>query len=257
MEKLATLKSYFLKAAIGLAIFTPVFFLIAALGTKLGIWGWMFGFVKMTIGYGPKIMMLTFVISLIALFLALIVKPRKDWLVALLCLAVPMVGIGFAKNVKAKAGKLPPIHDITTDTQNPPTFTQVIIERRAACSNSLEYIGTTYGKKKTLVSAGQVNAYPDIRTLVFTDSADALYKRALSTVNTMGWKLASSSEDTGTIEATDSSFWFGFTDDVAIRIRPSEGGGSLLDIRSVSCVGRSDIGANAARIRKFRDGLGG
>ncbi|MCF6274760.1 MAG: DUF1499 domain-containing protein, partial [Robiginitomaculum sp.] len=92
--------------------------------------------------------------------------------------------------------------------------------------------------------------------LVFSDSTDALYKRTLAAVNAMGWKLVSSSEDTGIIEATDSSFWFGFKDDVVIRIRPSEGGGSILDIRSISCVGGSDIGANAARIRKFRDKLG-
>ena len=255
MEKLANIKSYFLKAAIGLAIFTPVFFLVSAIGTKIGIWGWMFGFVKMTIGYGPKIMMLTFVVALIALILSALVKPRKDWLVALLCLAVPLVGMGFGKSVKAKAGKLPPIHDITTDTQNPPTFTQAIVKRRANCSNSLDYIGTTYGKKKTLVSEAQVKAYPDIRTLVFTDKPEALYKKALATVHKMGWKIAFNSEDTGTIEATYSSFWFGFSDDVAIRIRPSEGGGSLLDIRSVSCVGRSDLGKNAERIRKFRDML--
>ncbi len=257
MDKLTNIKSYFLKAAIGLAIFTPVFFAVAAIGTKSGLWGWMFGFVKMTMGYGPKIMMLTFVVSLIAVILSLIAKPRKDWMVALLCLAVPVIGMGFGKSVKAKAGKLPPIHDITTDTQNPPTFTQAIVDSRAKCSNSLDYIGTTYGKDKTLVSAAQVKAYPDIRTLVFTDNTATMYKRALATVDAMGWKLASRSEDMGTIEASYSSFWFGFTDDIAIRIRPSEGGGSLLDIRSVSCVGRSDLGKNAARIRKFRDALGG
>ncbi len=256
MDKLAKIKSYFLKTAIGLTVFTPVFFIIAALGTKMGLWGWKFGFGKLTVGYGPKLMMLAFGVALIALILAFIVKPRKDWLVALLCLAVPVIGMGFGKSMKATAGSLPFIHDITTDTQTPPTFTQAIIDRRAQCSNSLDYIGTVVPRSEELVSAAQVKAYPDVRTLVFSDDADDLYKRALSTVNAMGWKLASCSEDTGIIEATDSSFWFGFKDDVAIRIRPSEGGGSILDIRSVSCVGGSDIGANANRIRKFRDKLG-
>lgn len=256
MEKLAKIKTYALKAAIGLAIFTPVFFIIAALGTKLGIWGWKFGFGTLTRNYGPKIMMLTLVIALIALILAIIIKPRKNWLVALLCLAVPILGMGFGKHIGKKARALPFIHDITTDTQNPPTFTKAIIDRRAQCSNGLDYIGTFVPGSEELVSAAQVKAYPDIRTLVFSDDADALYKRALSAVNAMGWKLASSSEDTGLIEATDSSFWFGFKDDVVIRIQPSEGGGSILDIRSVSCVGGSDIGKNADRIRKFRDKLG-
>jgi len=256
MEKLAKIKTYVLKAAIGLALFTPVFFIIAALGTKIGLWGWRFGFGKLTVGFGPKLMMLTFAVALLALVLAFVIKPRKDWLIAVLCLAVPIVGMGFGKSVKAKAGRLPFIHDITTDTQNPPTFTQAVIDRRAKCSNSLDYIGATIGKSDKLVSVAQVKAYPDIRTLVFSDGSDALYKRALATVKTMGWKLASSSEETGIIEATDSTFWFGFKDDVAIRIQASEGGGSILDIRSISCVGGSDIGANAARIRKFRDKLG-
>jgi len=256
MEKLARIKTYILKTAIGLAIFTPVFFVIAALGTKIGLWGWRFGFGKLTVGFGPKLMMLTFVVALIALVLAFVVKPRKDWLVALLCLAVPIVSMGYGKSIRTKAGKLPPIHDITTDTQNPPTFTQAIIDRRAKCSNTLDYIGKTIGKSDRLVSAAQVKAYPDVRTLVFSDGADVLYKRALTTVEAMGWKLASSSAETGIIEATASTFWFGFKDDVAIRIQAAEGGGSILDIRSVSCVGGSDIGANAARIRKFREKLG-
>lgn len=256
MEKLAKIKTYVLKLAIGLTVFTPVFFVIAALGTKIGLWGWRFGFGKLTVGYGPKLMMLTFAVALIALVLAFAIKPRKDWLIALLCLAVPIIGMGFGKSMKAKAGKLPFIHDITTDTQNPPTFTQAIIDRRAKCSNSLDYIGVKVPGSEELVSVAQYNAYRDINTMVFSDSSDALYKRALATVDAMGWKQASASAETGVIEATDSSFWFGFKDDVAIRIKASEGGGSILDIRSVSCVGGSDIGANTARIREFREKLG-
>lgn len=256
MDKLAKIKSYTLKGAIGLAIFTPLFFAAAALGTKFGLWGWKFGFGTLTRNYGPKLMMLTLVVALIAFVLSLIIKPRKDWLVALLCMVVPIAGIGFGKKVGAKASSLPFIHDITTDTQNPPNFTKVIVDRRAKCKNSLDYIGITVPRSEELVSAAQVKAYPDIRTLVFSDEPGALYKRALATVDAMGWKRASASEATGIIEATDSTFWFGFKDDVVIRIRPSEGGGSILDIRSISCVGLSDIGANAQRIRKFRSKLG-
>lgn len=256
MEKLAKLKTYILKAAIGLAIITPVFFMIAALGTKIGVWGWKFGFGTLTRNLGPKLMMLTLVVALIALILSVIIKPRKDWLIALLCMAVPITGIGFGKKVGAKARSLPFIHDITTDTQNPPTFSQAIIDRRAQCSNSLDYIGVKVPRSEELVSVAQYNAYGDINTMVFSDSAEALYKRALATVEAMGWKQALASSETGIIEATDSTFWFGFKDDVAIRIQASEGGGSILDIRSISCVGGSDIGANAARIRAFRKKLG-
>jgi uncharacterized protein (DUF1499 family) len=54
----------------------------------------------------------------------------------------------------------------------------------------------------------------------------------------------------GRIEATDTTFWFGFKDDIVVRIAAT-GHGSRLDVRSVSRVGVSDIGTNARRIRKF------
>jgi uncharacterized protein (DUF1499 family) len=73
----------------------------------------------------------------------------------------------------------------------------------------------------------------------------------------MGWEIAEADAAAGRIEATDTTFWFGFKDDVVIRIRPAEDGGSIVDIRSKSRVGMSDVGANAARIRAFRDRLTG
>ena len=106
------------------------------------------------------------------------------------------------------------------------------------------------------MSVEQVTVYPDIRTIVLSETPEIVFDRALRAANTMGWTIASKMQDTGIIEATATSFWFGFKDDVIIRIRPADGGGSLVDVRSISRVGGSDLGANAARIRKFRDVLG-
>ncbi|PHS35317.1 MAG: hypothetical protein COA91_13315 [Robiginitomaculum sp.] len=257
MEKLATLKPWLLKLAIGLAVFMPVYFIVAALGTKFGVWGWQFGFGKLTFGFGPKLIMLTFVVAALALVLSVIIKPRKGWLIALLCLAVPMTGFGLGQSLRAKAGKLPPIHDISTDIQTPPLFGDAVtaLREKSKCSNTLDYLGKTFGKDKILVSEAQVKAYPDIRTLVFTKTTDAVFEKALNAAKSMGWEIVSSSKDTGMIEARATSFWYGFSDDVAVRIRPAEGGGTLVDIRSISCVGGSDIGVNAARIREFRSKL--
>ncbi len=259
MDKLVTLKSWLLKLAICLAVLIPVYFLVAALGTKFGLWGWQIGFGKLTFGYGPKLIMLALGASLVSVIMAFVVKPRKGWLISLLCLAVPLTAFGIGKNLRTKAGKLPPIADITTDTQSPPTFSETIATRRTKnqCSNTLDYMGKTFGQDKTLVSAAQVKAYPDIRTLVFAKPTKAVFDKALAAAKSMGWDIVSHSEDTGIIEATATSFWYGFSDDVIIRIGPADGGGSLLDIRSISCVGRSDIGVNAARIRKFRGKLEG
>jgi uncharacterized protein (DUF1499 family) len=58
------------------------------------------------------------------------------------------------------------------------------------------------------------------------------------------------------VEATDTTFWFGFKDDVVVRVRAAEnGGGSIVDVRSVSRVGQSDLGLNAKRIGSILDGL--
>ncbi len=257
MQKLARLKHWVLKLAMGLAAFIPVYFIVAAFGTKFGVWSWQFGFGQLTFSYGPKLMMLTFAVSVLAVILAFIVKPRQDWLVALLCVSVPLIGFGLGQNMRAKAGKLPPIHDITTDIKTPPVFSTAITTRRtkSKCSNTLDYMGKTFGKDKTLVSEAQIKAYPDIRTLVFSKPADAVFDKALDVAKSMGWEIVTSSKDTGIIEATDRSFWYGFTDDVAIRIGAADGGGTLVDMRSVSCVGRSDIGVNAKRIRQFRNKL--
>ena len=66
----------------------------------------------------------------------------------------------------------------------------------------------------------------------------------------MGWDIVALVPEQGRIEATASTLLFGFKDDVVIRITP-EAGGSRVDMRSVSRVGGSDIGANARRIRAF------
>ena len=70
----------------------------------------------------------------------------------------------------------------------------------------------------------------------------------------LGWEIVSVSENEGRIEATATTFWFGFKDDVVIRVR-EDSGGTRIDLRSVSRVGGGDLGANAARIRAFIDAI--
>jgi uncharacterized protein (DUF1499 family) len=77
-----------------------------------------------------------------------------------------------------------------------------------------------------------------------------MFKRAEATARAMGWEIVAAEPGEGRIEATDTTMWFGFKDDIVIRIVP-EGEGSRLDIRSMSRVGKSDLGKNADRIRKF------
>ena len=66
----------------------------------------------------------------------------------------------------------------------------------------------------------------------------------------MGWEIVDANPGQGRIEATDATFWFGFKDDMVVRVAPTETG-SRVDVRSLSRVGRSDVGTNAKRIRAF------
>ncbi len=83
---------------------------------------------------------------------------------------------------------------------------------------------------------------------------DLVFERALGIARDLGWSIVAAVPEEGRIEASDRSFWFGFIDDVVIRIR-SHPSGSLVDIRSASRAGVSDLGVNAARIQTFIDRL--
>lgn len=135
------------------------------------------------------------------------------------------------------------INDITTDTENPPVFVSVLALRKNAPNSA------TYGGPK--IAAQQHAAYPDIRPLISDLPPARAFERSLSVARQMGWKIVDENPAEGRIEATATTRWFGFKDDVVLRIAPAAGNGSRVDIRSVSRVGRGDVGTNARRIRTF------
>ncbi|MDA8350670.1 MAG: DUF1499 domain-containing protein [Pseudomonadota bacterium] len=165
---------------------------------------------------------------------------------ALLTVVLGAVAWGIPYLWLKKAESVPAIHDITTDTRNPPQFLPDVIALRTAAhaANS-----TVYGGPK--VAALQHQAYPDIRPMLFPQPPATVFAAALSTVKHMGWTLDSAHPHAGIIEASSTTLWFGFTDDVVIRIE-AQPDGARLDIRSESRIGESDVGRNAARIRRFR-----
>lgn len=136
----------------------------------------------------------------------------------------------------------PRIHDISTDTDHPPLFVDVL-PLRASAKN-----GATYGGSR--VAAQQREAYPDIVPVDLAIAPSLAFARSRAVVIAMGWAPVSADSSAGRIEATATTRWFRFKDDVVIRIRPREGG-SRVDVRSVSRVGNSDLGKNAERVRDF------
>ncbi len=141
-----------------------------------------------------------------------------------------------------QAKSAPRIHDITTDWVNPPLF-EAILPLRQGAPNPPQYGGSA-------VAEQQQKAYPDIRPLLLSVPPDKAWQACLDTALKMGWILAASDEPQGRIEATDQTFWFGFKDDIVVRVLP-QAAGSRVDVRSVSRVGLGDVGTNARRVRKY------
>ncbi len=126
---------------------------------------------------------------------------------------------------------LPYINDITTDTGHPPQFSPP--KAYADYFPELQRIG-----------------YPDLHPLEVALPLEQAFARAAETAKGLGWEIVALDESAGTIQAVATTPWFGFQDDVAIRITAA-GAASRIDLRSKSRIGRSDAGANAQRIREF------
>lgn len=161
-------------------------------------------------------------------------------LFVLAVLAMPIVTL-----VRARA--TPAIHDITTDLDDPPQFVAVL-PARAGTDNPVEY-------GNGAVADQQRRAYPDLGPLHLDEPPASAFSRALAVARDMGWLIVAADGSAGRIEATDRTRVFGFMDDVVIRVRP-DGTGSRIDVRSLSRVGRGDLGTNAKRIGTYLARLG-
>ncbi len=159
---------------------------------------------------------------------------------------VSVTVLGLTLFWRYKLASHPYIHDITTDTDDPPLF-NAILPLRVGAENQSEYGGDK-------VATQQHAGYPDLHALVLASQPEIVFPLALRVAKEMGWEIVSAAPESLMMEATDSTSWFGFKDDIVIRLR-SLSSGTRVDVRSVSRVGKSDLGTNAARISKFLDKL--
>jgi Protein of unknown function (DUF1499) len=228
------------RIALAAGVLAVVLIVSAGPGTRFGLWGYRFGLTLVLGTAGAAF------VALVAGVASIISGGSRGAAVAALLLAIGAAAGPLGVVLKARG--VPMIHDISTDTDDPPLFVAVL-SRRAAEDNPAAYGGPE-------VAAAQHRAYPDLRSVDLGDPPGRVFERAQDAVRRLGWELVASDRAAGRIEATDTTFWFGFKDDVAIRVRP-QGSGSRVDVRSVSRVGKSDLGANAARIRRLLTALQG
>ena len=190
-------------------------------------------------GVGVAAITLAGVLALLTMLMLFRLEWRLLLFVAIACLP-PLVALWV---VGMDAARAPLIHDITTDTRNPPEF-QFARIGRGPRDNSLNYEG---GRVAEL----QRRAYPDISPVVIPAPPLELLPVVEGVAAALDWKLIGSDESTLRVEAQERSALFGFVGDVVVQISDYGLGGSRVDVRSVSRLGKGDLGANAARIRRF------
>jgi uncharacterized protein (DUF1499 family) len=234
--------TYAPRLGLGLAVLALVLLALAPLGWRLGLWHYRISFFWL-MTYSGYAAIGAVVVSLLSLlwWTGMASAGRVAALLGLV-IGAALVYVPWHWNQLRTA--YPPIHDITTDMANPPAFSAAqLAERKAEQAGTVDY--------DAKVAEQQKQAYPDIQPLkTALPPADA-FKRALDAAQGMsGWRVVASDPAAGRIEAAQSSTFFGFTDDVVIRVAP-DGSGSRIDIRSESRQGRSDFGVNATRVRSY------
>jgi len=239
------------------ALLTPVWFASAAFGTKWGIWDWTFGLNTMTYQWGPRILMFCLLAGLLTLVLMGIhyfsAKRLTGTLMSpLLAVLIGVTGLlwsGQVENLRASAAE---IYDFSTDGIDPPHFTPGFAARRTGASMDLDYLGKT-GPDGRPVYEIQHETWPNLVTLQLDEEPEAVFRRAVFLAREEGWHIGTASQSAGMFEAGTQSLWFGFRDDMVVRIRPDGNGGSLIDMRSLARQPIPDNGRNAQRILDYLD----
>jgi len=230
-------------AIAGLVLAAAALLLLAAgpVGWRAGWWGYRLALATL-MPYAFFTGVAAIAISGIALVVAL---GRMTWriiVVAACGLIIGGVAAYFPWHLYQMRGTSPPFHDITTDAENPPSFAFAAAMRAAENGAGIAYPSNA--------AALQAKNDPDIAPALLDLPPEQAFDRALAVVKAKRWTIVSTDPRDGVIDAYDKSFWFGFTDDIAIRVVP-HGEGSRVDIRSGSRQGRGDFGVNAARVRSF------
>lgn len=227
------------RLTLALAIIATLLALGGMTLARYDIIGKMVGFSGLSFG------MMAAVAALLVGIVALIMNARKGWphrTSALLGFLVAAIFIAVVAGRVLSAGSPPAIHDITTDLANPPAFSVLPL-----ADDNLRGLDSEQ-EWRELHSA----AYSDLETVIIHKPVAEVIANAEALAQDRGWTVALADPQSGRLEATAYAAWIRFEDDVVLRVVPADNGrGSAVDMRSVSRVGVSDLGANAQRIKEF------
>ena len=239
-----------LALGLGLGLLT----LASAAGIWLGFWDFRRGFSLLGAAnqYGQWLAwacLLIAVAASIASYLLKIKNTGRFVTLAAIGALVAWVAYLIPESFRPGVGvNYPSIHDISTNRIKPPQFF-AIAPLRADAPNTLIYGGSNNMTPEQLIEQTD-EAYQDLVTQRYSESVNEIFEKALAAVDDLGWELVAANASDGRIEATDTTFWFRFKDDVVIKVE-QQGLDTIVDARSVSRVGTGDLGANAIRLRKL------
>ncbi|MDZ7718390.1 MAG: DUF1499 domain-containing protein [Balneolaceae bacterium] len=226
-----------------LSLLAVLVFIASGYGYNWEIWSLGMAFTLLT--YSAYATIGLAVIGLISIWF---LRKRRAKAIVFAVLAVLLTG---AVSVTAlywqqRAQSVPPIHDITTDIDNPPAFS-AMVRLRADAPNPPEYAGAETAEM-------QRESYPEIQPLILSHNLQDVMDAAVMLVMDREWELVAINRNQGRIEATETVAWFGFKDDVVLRFTETTEG-TRVDMRSKSRIGRGDVGVNAQRIEEFLEDL--
>ncbi|MAV26048.1 MAG: hypothetical protein CMQ05_08000 [Gammaproteobacteria bacterium] len=220
-------------------IISVVLLISAPLGYRTGVTGLgpAFGSLALAVLGAAIVLVVSFVMVIVTTRKGL-VDNRQQLVIAALFSLLPLLA---AVPQYFKASSVPPIHDISTDLQEPPTF-DAVLAARGEFSNDLNL--------EPAEAQQQQDAYPDVLPVTSDLSMEDAISRSGAVLEQMGLEVINVDVESGRVEAVATTFWFGFKDDFVVRVRGNSEG-SRIDARSVSRVGQSDLGANAERVTSF------
>ena len=222
-----------------LIVLAVIITIAGPLGSRTGVWD--FDAAVIIITWAAYVALGALVLCLPGLWFARPGGKKRGLIYSLSGLLIVIPMIIFLQTWKSAKENFPPIQDITTNTEEPLSFWYA--------PNSRVYGGEA-------VARLQREAYPYIKPLYLSASPERAYDLVVQIIREKGWKLYPSSKEDMHIEATETTFWFGFSDDVTIHITATDNGGSKIEMRSASRFGSGgDAGTNARRIRSFFDAL--
>lgn len=230
--------------------------------SRLAIWSWRFALFGLVVAVlsiiivrtgllevGPALVtfgaaLLFAMLGVLLAFVAFVVIWRQGLPGLGRALAGLMLGIlilVYPAYLGYRASKLPALNDISTDTAHPPPFGKLA---------ALRPPGTDAYPAK--FAALQDETYPDIAPLTFDASPRVAYRETLKLIEKRKWQVVDEMPPVGNrdgiIDAVARTPIMGFPDDVVIRVSPTTGNGSRVDVRSASRYGMNDFGTNARRV---------